>query len=501
MRAAIYARVSTDHQVDGSSLDEQVRKCRQEADRRGWEVVQVYREGFTGTQDSRPELDQLLTLCANGAVGAVLVSKLDRLARDEIARILTMRELAELDVQLVALDLGGADHRTEEGELIHGIVGQVAAWERRRLLRRMAEGQHGKARAGRWPASPSALPYGYRLEGRGRTNRVVHNADEVAMLRLVVGWIVDEGLTRGQAAQRLNAEGYRQRNRNPWHQDNLRDVLRKNRGLVGELSWGGKKSSGKYGDPITIQVEPIITEERWVALQEALSRNTRVAGQKREFLLGGGRLVSPCGLSYGGVSRQADGSRIYRCKGRRWNSTGAPKCSCANIKADTIDARVWAEVRDLLGRPERLLRLASDYYANRADQVEAERSELDQITTHLAKLENALTNEVAEYLRQGVPADVVKAAADRIRDEMAELRGRRAELAARVEDANGESERMRALIELSERASTRLVNMGLAEQAEVLKLLDVRVTVLENDHEPSLRITGVVPIQQAGSEP
>jgi site-specific DNA recombinase len=248
----------------------------------------------SGTRDSRPELDQLLAQCVSGEVEAVIVAKLDRLARDEIVRILTMRELAELDVQLVALDLGGADHRTDEGELIHGIVGQVASWERRRLLRRMAEGQHGKARAGGWPSSAAGLPYGYTLEGQGRTNRVVHHEAEVAMLRLVVGWVVDEGLTRGKAALRLNEQGYRQRNGRPWHQDNLRDVLR-NRGLLGELSWGGKGASGKYGQPITIQVDPIITEERWEALQEALSRRTRHSTQVRPYLLNRGRLVSPCG--------------------------------------------------------------------------------------------------------------------------------------------------------------------------------------------------------------
>ncbi|MFG1945592.1 recombinase family protein [Nonomuraea sp. NPDC048826] len=490
MRAAIYARVSTEDQIDNTSLDDQIRICRRYAEERGWSVVAVYREeGFTGTRQQRPEWSQLMKHAAAQAFDVVVVMNWKRFARNARIGLNISYELEELGVGLAVTELN-IDTTTPQGRFLRLQFLGLAELDRDSVVEQLAKGQHAKARRGQWPASPSALPYGYRLEGQGRDNRVVHDEAEVAMLRMVVGWIVDEGLTRGQAAVRLNAEGYRQRNGNPWHYDNLRDVLRKNRGLVGELVWG---RGSKYGQPITIQVEPIITEERWVALQQAMSRRTRHSTQVRPYLLNRGRLVSPCGQPYGGLLPSGCKTRVYRCKGRRWTSHGAVKCDCVNQACEAIEQRVWAEVRDLLGRPERLMRLASDYYADRADRVEAERSELDQIETQLAKLERSLVDDVAEYLRQRVPAEVVKAAADRIREEMAELRGRRAELVARVQDANGESERMRALIELSERAAERLAGMTPEEQAEVVELLDVRVTVLDNTRTPRLRIEGVVP--------
>jgi DNA invertase Pin-like site-specific DNA recombinase len=44
-RAALYVRVSTDHQT----LDNQIRELTQIAERRGWEVVQIYRDaGVSG---------------------------------------------------------------------------------------------------------------------------------------------------------------------------------------------------------------------------------------------------------------------------------------------------------------------------------------------------------------------------------------------------------------------------------------------------------------------
>lgn len=55
-RAALYVRVSTDHQ----SVENQVRELRQIAKRREWSVVEVYRDaGISGAKgrDKRPGLD------------------------------------------------------------------------------------------------------------------------------------------------------------------------------------------------------------------------------------------------------------------------------------------------------------------------------------------------------------------------------------------------------------------------------------------------------------
>lgn len=58
-RAALYVRVSTDHQ----SVENQVRELKEVAERRGWTVVEVYRDaGISGAKgrDQRPGLDAML---------------------------------------------------------------------------------------------------------------------------------------------------------------------------------------------------------------------------------------------------------------------------------------------------------------------------------------------------------------------------------------------------------------------------------------------------------
>jgi DNA invertase Pin-like site-specific DNA recombinase len=64
-RAALYVRVSTDHQ----SVENQVRELKQVAERRGWTVIEVYRDaGISGSKgsDNRPGLDA----CSRTPTGA-----------------------------------------------------------------------------------------------------------------------------------------------------------------------------------------------------------------------------------------------------------------------------------------------------------------------------------------------------------------------------------------------------------------------------------------------
>jgi len=79
MRAAIYARVSTNNGQDPSV---QTSELREYYARRSWEVVGEYVDaGVSGTKESRPQLDALLAACRKRRVDAVVVCRYDRFAR------------------------------------------------------------------------------------------------------------------------------------------------------------------------------------------------------------------------------------------------------------------------------------------------------------------------------------------------------------------------------------------------------------------------------------
>ena len=59
-RAAIYARVSTSN--NGQDPGMQTRELEEYCQRRGWELAGTYvDQGISGSKESRPELDRLMT--------------------------------------------------------------------------------------------------------------------------------------------------------------------------------------------------------------------------------------------------------------------------------------------------------------------------------------------------------------------------------------------------------------------------------------------------------
>jgi DNA invertase Pin-like site-specific DNA recombinase len=83
MRAAVYARYSSDAQRD-ASIEDQVRFCRELVQRHGWTVVEVYADhALSGASALRPGYQRLLEDVRAGRFEVVVAEGLDRLSRDQ----------------------------------------------------------------------------------------------------------------------------------------------------------------------------------------------------------------------------------------------------------------------------------------------------------------------------------------------------------------------------------------------------------------------------------
>src|SRR5262245_695015 len=102
MRAAVYARVSTEEQREGQTIDSQISELDRFARDKGWPLVGIYKdEGWSGGLLARPELDRLRDDATKGLFDAVLVNDVDRLARDVSHLGIVKRDLERCAVQLV----------------------------------------------------------------------------------------------------------------------------------------------------------------------------------------------------------------------------------------------------------------------------------------------------------------------------------------------------------------------------------------------------------------
>lgn len=504
VRAGVMARVSTREQaierrtgVRKTSIDAQLDQGKAYCQARTWEVAGEYAdEGASGTTLDRPQLQRALADARAGRLDVLVFTKWDRLARKLEVGLDLIQALAELGVDLVVID-GSFDTTTPMGKAMVRIFLVFAELQRDTIVETLAQGQRNKALQGGWPGGSAG--YGYRIEGHGPSARPVLDQAEADMLRLATAWIVDEGLNRPSAATRLNVEGYRQRNGKPWTPDNLSDVL-ENPSLKGEMVWGGsRKASGEWGEPIVVRLQDaVLTPERWDALQEATRTNHSPPRAKRAYPLGNKTMTSMCGETFNGafpVSRQR---RVYRCRGSLWSADPSHRrCGCPNLVADPLDDRVFGAVRDLLTEPKRLRSLATQWLALQGEQATGRPDELPGLRRQVARLERSLTETVVDYARQGLPASAVQAATDAIETDLAGLRARIAAIEAAQLDRRQVAGQLDALELLATRAAARLAAADRAAQAELLRVLRARVTVLDLTDSPRLKVQGAVPVPSA----
>ena len=155
-RAAIYVRVSTDKQT----VENQMMQLRQVAERRGWEVVEIYNDagisGAKGRKD-RPGLDQMLKDASKRKFDVVMAWAIDRLGRSLIDLLGTVQHLEACHVDLY-LDQQAIDTTTPTGKLMFQITGAFAEFERSMIRQRVTAGLRRAAEEGTKSGNPIGRP-------------------------------------------------------------------------------------------------------------------------------------------------------------------------------------------------------------------------------------------------------------------------------------------------------------------------------------------------------
>ena len=114
MRVCGYTRVSTSEQAQsGAGLEAQEAAIRAEAERRGWELVQVFEDaGASGKSlNGRPGLSEAIAAVERGEAEGLVVSKLDRLSRSLLDFAGLMERARKRGWSLVALWTSGSTPR------------------------------------------------------------------------------------------------------------------------------------------------------------------------------------------------------------------------------------------------------------------------------------------------------------------------------------------------------------------------------------------------------
>ena len=147
-RVALYARVSTLHGQQDPEM--QLSELREYVTRRGLSIHEEYvDQGVSGSKESRPALNRLMSDAQRCRFDAVLVWKIDRFGRSLKHLVNSLADLSAYGISFISLR-DNLDLSTPSGRLMFQIIGAMAEFERALIQERVRAGlRNAKAKGKR----------------------------------------------------------------------------------------------------------------------------------------------------------------------------------------------------------------------------------------------------------------------------------------------------------------------------------------------------------------
>ena len=399
----IYARFSS-HGQNEQSIEAQVRICKEFAESKGLKTVNIYNDkARTGTNDSRPAFQQMISDAKSGAFKYIIVYMFDRFARNRRDSIM-YKEMLKEKYGIKVLSALEPIAEDEGGEFYEMFLDWNAEKYSKRLSKRVKDGIDTSVANGTYCGG--TLIFGYKIENEpvtGKPNkfikRVVINEEEAEIIKYVFEQY-DKGLTKKEIAQALNEKGLRYKGKP--YKGRTFDKYLVNRKYTGEFDFGGRHCNNMFPQ--------IIPKELFDRVQEKLNKNKYFLGGaqkgKLEYLLTGKLFCGHCGtemVSDGGVNHQGVAHHYYACKKKK-----KALCDKRREKKDNIELYVVECVRDFLSDKKNVEVATNDvlaYYEKRTDtkalksvqtKIVNTKKEIEQLTESFVKAKNKLLQETIE---------------------------------------------------------------------------------------------------------
>jgi site-specific DNA recombinase len=299
----------------------------------------------------------------------------DRLARAYAYQVLILDELEQFGVRVLFSDAPPLDD-DPQARLLTQVQGVIAEYERAKISERNRRGRLFRARAGEivtWKA-----PYGYRRIPRDATGpaRLEVFEPEAAVVRRIYDDYVNGGLSIRHIMRALNTEQIpTPTGKAEWWHSTLCRILT-NEAYVGRVYFnqtetiptstatnsGRRRSTTQRRRPrdewIEISCPPILDDAIFEAAQRVSRDNSKWSPRNlhdEAWLLRGLVRCGACDICLNShkLGRDTDKAhRYYTCRNKaRSGVPGQQRCPERSIRADVLDAFVFAQVKAALLRP------------------------------------------------------------------------------------------------------------------------------------------------------
>ncbi len=408
MRAALYARVSTEDQArEGYSIEAQLVAMRSFVSQKDWFVAEEFVDaGFSARSDARPAFREMIAAAKIRKVDIILVHKLDRFTRSREDAIIYKALLKRAGVRVVSIS-EPLDEDSPSAMIVEGVMEVVNEWYSLNLSREVAKGLKQRAEQGLWNG---ALPFGYAKGEDGLAHVVPEEAEVICQ---AFDTYASGVKTFQQVATWLNQTKFRprvhRRDRRErqylWSKDTVKDMLA-NPFYLGKVTYKGAVLDGRH--------EPVVVRGLFERVQQVRRDHYRgpstFAQRYRVYLLSGLVRCHICGEKL--WAHHIRGSDYYR------EESALRGIPCSNpkryVRADVIDEQV-SSIMGNLQLPDSWRDLVATLLDSDAEREAAtkERARLEEKIRRLSRQYREVEIGETDYRRE---REITQARLDAIRE-------------------------------------------------------------------------------------
>ena len=242
MNTIAYCRVSTLNQRESETITIQTGALQKYAQDNGYNLIQIFKDdGVSGSKElqNRPGLAAMFNFLERRQnIDAVLIFKLDRLARDLYVQEFIIRELQKLDIQLISIKepdiVNTGDPMRKAFRQFMGIMAEL---ERAFIALRLTEGRYKKARSGGFAGGQVSLGY------KTTRKQLKVNLNEAEAVQLIFS-LHGQGKSLHEISRTLTLHKIPTKRGGQWHPSTVRKILN-NQLYAGIYNYNGIKSQKK----------------------------------------------------------------------------------------------------------------------------------------------------------------------------------------------------------------------------------------------------------------
>ncbi|QNR65065.1 recombinase family protein [Paenibacillus peoriae] len=401
IKALIYARVSTDGQVDNYSIESQIERCMDLGKQKGItedEVVILIEDGESGDNPNRPMINYALFLLEYGIGDHVIFLHPNRMSRFLHLQTQLSNRIWSMgkDFWFVEFEF---DKSSPESMLNFNIQGSIAEYNKAKILADTKRGRITKVKNGLIPGLNRI--YGYTFDTELDT--LVENPEEKEIYLKMVDMLLHKDYSCSRIAEELSLRNVSAPKKDRWYQVTISRIF-KNETYTGNFYFGKSKvirnadgTRKQVPQPREewrrIPVPAYITMETYHKIQKRLDfLNKNKPGRPTEdYLLQGICRCGRCGaaVSSGVTTKTKNGLlKYYVCQHKTKKSwevgTGKSNLICEgrNWRVDYVDKIVWEYVKNIISEPTE--------FFERIVKQQTENSNSDELLKQKTKLEKSL---------------------------------------------------------------------------------------------------------------